>query len=323
VKGLILIQQTMVPHPKLSFSGHETFPFRYTWPTKAVRALSTYPDLFVRDDAIVILGVGKNMVGSMRHWCDTLGLIERGPVSGHMQATALGHSLLGPCGWDPYLENPGTTWLFQWHLISRREKASTWHLAFSRWHTEEFTRDKLADWIWRTGKELSGSVVTETSIQRDVDIFIRTYVPAPSKRDAPIEDSFDCPLVELGLILEIDHGIYQFTRGPRPTLPDGIFLYALLDYWLKTAPTQETLSFESILHGPGSPGAAFKLSENALAERLESLPRWSHLSYDETAGMRVVMRTTSAASLDPAGVVARYYAEGTEMALLAESEECQ
>jgi hypothetical protein len=140
-----------------------------------------------------------------------------------------------------------------------------------------------------------------------VDIFIRTYVPASTKRDSPIEDTFDCPLVELGLIREIEHGVYQFARGPKPTLPDGIFLYALLDYWRKTAPEQQTLSFESILHGSGSPGAAFKLSENALAERLEALPPWSHLTYDDTAGMRLVLRAAEAESPAPFQVLARFY----------------
>ena len=50
------------------------------------------------------------------------------------------------------------------------------------------------------------------------------------------------------------------------------------------------LTFETILRGPGSPGAAFKLSENALVERLEGLPDWSRLEYDDTAGLRVVLR---------------------------------
>lgn len=92
---------------KYSYTGHETFPFRYSWPTKGVRFLELHPDLFARGDAIVVLGVGKNMVGSIRHWCDTLGLIERADRLGQMRPTPLGQALLGPGGWDPYLQNPG------------------------------------------------------------------------------------------------------------------------------------------------------------------------------------------------------------------------
>lgn len=52
-----------------SFSGHESFPFRHTWLTKGVTAFAKDPTIFSKDEAMVILGVGKNMVQSIRHWC--------------------------------------------------------------------------------------------------------------------------------------------------------------------------------------------------------------------------------------------------------------
>ena len=60
-----------------SFSGHETFPFRYPWLKKGVDAVSDDPEVFLREDAIVTLGVGKNMVRSIRHWCLATGLIDQ------------------------------------------------------------------------------------------------------------------------------------------------------------------------------------------------------------------------------------------------------
>lgn len=300
----------MADVPKYSFTGHETFPFRYAWLTRGVRAARLHPDVFVRDDGIVLLGVGKNMVSSIRHWCDTLGLIERTDAAGRAQPTVLGESLLGPKGWDPYLENPGTLWLLHWRLVSRVDKASTWCLAFTRWSTDAFSRQALADWLKHRAQESGNTSANSASIERDVDVFVRTYVPAQgSRRDYPIEDSFDCPLIELGIIRQVgDFGgaPYQFVRGFKPALPDLIFLCSLLEYWERIAPAQQTLSFESILHGFASPGAAFKLTENALAERLESLPAWSHLHYDDTAGMRVLLRRSDSA-IDPLSVLERYY----------------
>ena len=52
-----------------SFSGHETFPFRYPWLKKGFDAVRENPGVFSCDDAITTLGVGKNMVSSIRHWC--------------------------------------------------------------------------------------------------------------------------------------------------------------------------------------------------------------------------------------------------------------
>jgi hypothetical protein len=290
---------------KYHFSGHETFPFRYTWLPKSVQKVQEYPDLFARDDAIVILGVGKNMVSSMRHWSHTLTLVES-PERGKYQATPLGFALFGENGWDPYLENPGTLWLLHWLLTSRWDRASTWCLAFTRWHVDEFTRDQLAGWLWKVKSEAPSTRGTRASIKRDADVFLRTYVPSKATRTRPLEDTFDCPLVELGLITEIRSNLYEFERGPKSSLPNEIFLYALLDFWQIVASQQNTLSFEAIHHALGSPGGAFKLSENALVERLEELPSWSKLSFGDTGGRRQVYRSYEN-SEEVLQVLERYY----------------
>lgn len=280
---------------KYSFTGHETFPFRYPWLTKGVQGVVEHDDLFVRDDAGTLLGAGKNMVQSIRHWCLALHLIA--PVNptlrdGHMAVTPLGHLLFDEDqGLDQYLEDIGTLWLLHWLLVSNRDRASTWYLAFTRWSGDSFSRDDMVRWLIDTVESQPGTRATLSSVHRDVDVFIRTYLPTRITREAPLEDTFDCPLVELGLLQELERGLFHMTRGPKPTLPDDIFAYALCDYWNRHAAQQQTLSFERILHGAGSPGAAFKLSENALALRLERLPRWTGFSFDDTAGVRVVLRT--------------------------------
>jgi hypothetical protein len=298
---------------RYSFSGHETFPLRYAWLPKAVQGLQTYPDLFTRDDAMVILGVGKNMVMSIRFWCETLrliGLTDRGKVA---QTTPLGQELFRDGGWDPYLEDPGTLWLLHWLLVSRRDRASTWYLTYTQFHEPTFTRDSLTEWIMKRVQQTPLVRATPASIRRDVEVFIRTYTPSHVTRDLPLEDTFDCPLVELGLIREVERGAYEFVRGPKPGLPQAIFVYALLEFWGRTAPSQRTLSFESIMYGGGSPGASFKLSDNALAAYLEELPRWCPLSYDETAGRRLVLRPShnpndnSPQDLSPFSILTGYY----------------
>ncbi|MDQ3399358.1 MAG: DUF4007 family protein [Deinococcota bacterium] len=288
-----------------SFSGHETFPLRYAWLPKAVQKLKDYPDLFLRDDALVVLGVGKNMVHAIRHWSQAFGMIdiERG---GRDQISPLGTKLLTPEGWDPYLEDPGTLWLLHWQLASRPVKASTWHLAFTRWRRESFTRAELVEWLLRITDNLPSVRATRSSIKRDVDVFIRTYVPSTVTATRPLEETFDSPLVELGLIKEIEKDTYGFVRGPKLMLPDKIFVFALLDYWREAAPHQQTLSFEVVLHGKGSPGAAFKLSENALVERLERLPPWTGIRFDDTAGMRQLLKQPSVTTL-PLDALERYY----------------
>ena len=66
------------PDPAYRFTGHQTFPFRHGWFPKAAAAIHEDPALFARPDALARLGVGKNMVASIRHWCAVAGLIHLG-----------------------------------------------------------------------------------------------------------------------------------------------------------------------------------------------------------------------------------------------------
>ena len=289
---------------KLSFSGHESFPFRFGWLPKGVQQVMQYEDLFVRDDAVVILGVGKNMVASILHWTKTLELVHT-PTKGKYSPTELGRALFAEDGWDPYLEDPGTLWLIHWLLTRRVESSSTWYLAFTVWNSNEFLRPSLEDWLVRVAEQSPSTRVTAASMHRDVEVFLRTYISGSSSRILMAEDTFDCPLVDLGLIEEIDHGFYRFVRGQKSSLPDLIFTYALVDYWERYKKVQNSISYENLLHGYGSPGAVFKLSENAFVERLEHLPVWSKLVYDNTSGMRTVLRLSH--EIMPIDILRRYY----------------
>lgn len=295
---------------KYHFSGHETYPFRYTWLPKGVRNSDGQTDLFVNEDAVVILGVGKNMVRSIRHWCHTLDLLDS-PKRGRYKPSKLGNNIFHKNGWDPYLEHPGTLWLLHWKLVKNWSRASTWYLAFTRWNDTEFTRDQLVSWLWHLKEsESPSSRGTKSSIKRDVDVFINTYVPSKRSTRQPLEDTFDCPLVELGLIREIGRNTFQFNRGPKPSLPDEIFIYALVEFWNEKAPEQNTMSFEAVMYGAGSPGGAFKFSENKLVERLERLPPWSKLTFGDTAGRRMVLKEERG-KLNPMKILSRFYSSNS------------
>lgn len=292
-----------------SFSGHESFPLRYGWLPKAARAAIQYEDLFSRDDALVILGVGKNMVRSIRHWGLATAIFERSRRGIPDSLTDLGHRLLSPdMGWDPYLEDPASLWLLHWKLTSSPTPASAWHLVFGRFRpgpSGMFSRTQVHEWLVGVAKQNDGSRATKNSIKRDVDVFLRTYVPSSRKDDHVAEESFDSPLAGLGLIDEVDTDTYTFSVVEKSSLPDQLVAYALVEYWSIRAPRQTTLPFEWIAFGPGSPGASFKLPEGQLAARLtRSLSPWG-IAFDETAGMRQLIRRGSIP--EPMDVLEAYF----------------
>src|SRR5688500_8343762 len=274
---------------RLSFTGHQTFPLRYAWLPKGVCGLASSPALFSRADALVSLGVGKNMVAAIRYWCEATGMVGAAGLGDPNAPSRLGNALLAEAGWDPYLEDIGTLWLLHWQLTRRGARTSTWHLAFTTWNRALFTREELVAWLIRVGTQSGARRLSVASIRRDVDVFLRTYVSRTGKSRVP-EESFDCPLTELGLIGEPEPGLFEFRRSEQPTLPSPILAYAILDYWNATAASQTTLSFERIMFGPGSPGGAFQLTDVGLSLLLDQLPSKASIEVDESAGMRRLVR---------------------------------
>jgi hypothetical protein len=102
--------------------------------------------VFLHDNAITTLGVGKNMVRAIRHWCLSAAVIEekQGERFGVMQPTTLGRLLLGKKGLDPYLEVPTTLWLIHWQIASNRSRSTTWFWTFSHFHEPVFSREALS-----------------------------------------------------------------------------------------------------------------------------------------------------------------------------------
>ena len=293
-----------------SFSGHETFPCRYTWLKKGVDAVRESPTIFADDSATITLGVGKNMVRSIHHWCQAAQLIEGDGVGPNHRRwfgpTELGGSIFANDGFDPYLEDAATLWLIHWKLATNVNRATTWFWAFSIFGQNEFRKNtfisELIDWA----KTSTRNQISENSIKRDVDCFFRTYIPSRQTKTTIIEDTFDCPLVELNLISDSsDENTYRFHRGPKPSLPIEIFAAALSEFW-DTFSEENTLTFADIAYSPRSPGRTFRLDEDTLVEYLDRLENLTEdaLYYSETAGMKQVHRNRR---INPVELLHRHY----------------
>ena len=227
--------------------------------------------------------------------------------SGGLVVSELGKSLFGLGGKDPYLEDPNTLWLLHWNICKQMARCTTWHWALNRLPSNEFTRESLLDLINAQIRHHQASVPSDAIVKRDVEVFIRTYVPAIAGKSTVIEDTLDCPLVELQLIEDrANKKHFQLRRGAKHSLNNYIFLYALLQFWDQTAPDRETLAFSDIAYRAGSPGNIFKLDEASILERLDQIHVISQgsLSFAETAGVRQVYRSSQ---VDADGLLQHYY----------------
>ena len=286
------------PDYKPLFSGHETFPLRYGWLKKAFDAVVDQANeddnkrkVFLADDAIALFGVGKNMVASIRHWTTFAGVIADAENENQLIPTPLGNLIFAPNGRDPYMESPTTLWLIHWNIASQPKK-TTWFWAFNHFSANTFRRDDLVSGLVKLAASQNWRRAAETTIRRDVECFLRTYVAPSVDAKGALEDSLESPLAELSLIRLIGkRDDYQFVRGPKRTLTPGIFAYALNEFWNATGATR-TLSFEMIAHEAGSPGRVFLLDEADLVNRLSSIETYTkgYFRWSETAGLKQIMR---------------------------------
>lgn len=279
---------------KLHFSGHETFALRYGWLKKVVDALEAESGasrtIFSANDAMAHFGVGKNMVSSMRHWAVATNVVQFNKEHGHY-LTDFGRILFADgAGMDPYVENPDTLWLLHWQLTTQLSQCTTWHFAFHQFSKNLFDRDALVSELKAFCLFRGQDNVATKSIRRDVDCFLNTYVMKRGKGTRLGEDTLECPLTELHLLAETpQRGVYEFRVGPKLGLSDELFHFALREF-AERAGSGATLGLEQITYDAGSPGRAFKLDENAVADRLTEIEAASDgvFVWTETAGLRQV-----------------------------------
>lgn len=280
-----------------SFSGHESFPLRSTWLNKGVAGCSQDPLLFTREDAMVLLGVGKNMVRSIRHWCLATKMLEENPSirnnrGRHLRPTAIAEKIfIADGGWDPYLEDIGTLWLIHWLLATNATRATTWYFAFNELHQPEFTRSGIEHSLSEWARRSTSARYSPGTLKRDVDVFIRTYVSAETSTAHIAEESLECPLTELGLICEQpEHNLFTFARGQKDSLPDSVFAFALSDC-ARQRGGRRSFTFDELAYGPLGVGRVFKLDEPSLAERLDRIAAVTKgaWQFSETAGLKQVV----------------------------------
>ncbi|ESY94889.1 DUF4007 family protein [Mesorhizobium australicum] len=284
------------------FAGHETFPLRLLWLKKAFDAVvgGAPSGTFQEQSAIARFGVGRNMAVSMRYWAMASGFVEE--VERVLKPTPLGAAILSDEGFDPYIERPATVWLVHWAVAGSPQFTTTAYYAFNGLVAIEFDPamlvEELLDLVaakgWRAARG---------TLKRDVEVFLRGYA---RRGDSQGEDAAEPLLAELGLIREARFGgWHEFVRGPKPTLPDGVFAYALNEFWRRQGGST-ALTAEQVCYAAGSPGRVFKLDEDSVITRLMGLETITEGAWlwTDTAGLRQIQRI---GEVDPLKLIANAY----------------
>lgn len=260
------------------FAKHETFHPRYGWFRKAHNCVENDSSVFLREDAPVQIGVGKNMVRSIRFWGLASKIIEEDSGgsnrrSAELVTTSIGDKLFGESGWDQYMEDPGTLWLLHWLMLAPTTRLPVWWLAYNEFSAVVFTENELEKVITEQLEiNKSWGSPSISSIMKDVRVLLRTYAPTELAKKTKLEDTLDCPLRELNLIQSTENpDQYRFSLGPKPELPLEILAFTFLDYCRYLNLEGSVVPLSRLATEPGSPGKAFKLTEADIFENIEEI----------------------------------------------------
>lgn len=256
------------------FARHESFHPRYGWLKKAIDGAKD-PAVFLQEDAVVTLGVGKNMVRAIKHWALATRVLavvpnrER-PRMPLVAPTAFGLGMLGDDGLDPYCEDLATLWALHWRLVAPGGSAPVWWLALNEFPGVGFEQQDLEDFVLeRVGAVKEWESPHKGSVLKDVACFLRMYTAAGAGPRATRDDVVDCPFRPLGLVRSAGAG-FRFDLGHKPGLSPNVVLWACLDYMSRVEPSATSVTVSRLANDPGAPGRAFRLTEETLVALLEA-----------------------------------------------------
>ena len=260
---------------KPRFSGHETFACRFSWLPKAVRLIESHPAALADDDAAILsLGLGKNMVKSLRFWLDAFDIASS--IDGTWALKPFGAAILGSAGADPFIERTETQWLLHWSVAARSvAPLFAWRHVFHRRMRSDFTRSELVAELRRESAR-EGYEHSEVTLLQHLDALLHTYVPTHAL--AAPEDVLDGPLVDLKLVRADGRRratggraepVFTLARTPSGRVVSSVLNYAIDSFWLDRRAGEKVVTFRDLAYAEGSPGTTLRLNEDYLREHLE------------------------------------------------------
>lgn len=207
---------------RYSFSGHESFYCKSLWLKKGYDFLSQ-GNSFLDKDAVVKLGVGKNMVSSIRFWLKAFGLTQN-----DFPTQLASYILDSEKGQDPYCEDANTLWLLHYSLI-RTQVASLYHLLFIDYQREkkEFDKEALQSYIRRRcNVPEQKNVYNENTVRKDIHVLLHNYISPDNLKS--LED-FSALLIPLNVLQCGEKEVYSFRPQDKSSVNFSVILYAMLD----------------------------------------------------------------------------------------------
>ena len=280
---------------KYTFSGHESFPCKTLWLKKGYDFVVAGDD-FNSPEAVIGLGVGKNMVASIRFWLRVFGVTEND------KPTVLADYLFNDQnGKDKFLEDIATLWLLHFNLVFL-EEATLYNMFFCGVQRERthFEREQVLTYVkMRMVEANKMTLFNANTVKKDIGVLLQNYT---LPRKAQSNEDFSTLLIDLDLICQSSEGKgYYFNVDGKRKVTKEIFLYGLLK--LKKQQGDNTIPYDTIQE---KIGLVFCMQDFETIEMLKQLASdySQYFAYSNVAGIKQIQFTKE---LDVKQVLDDYY----------------
>ena len=283
-------------YSKYVFSGHESFPCKTLWLKKGYDFIMAEKD-FNSPEAVVELGVGKNMVAAIKYWYKAFGL-----NSDDERIKWIPNFLFNDQdGKDRYMEDLGTLWLLHFLLVYSNT-ASLYNLFFVDFQKERrrFDRNQIVTFVRRKmGEANQDYLFNANTVKKDVGVLLLNYC---LPRNPQSNEDYSTLLMDLDLLRQKesddDKSCYFNIEGKKKVVPE-MFLFAVLLY---KSVEDNTIPFDLLQEI----GLIFCMTDLEVIDMLRLLSeRYSDsLTYSDVAGIRQLQITRP---IDSKQLIEKYY----------------
>lgn len=269
----------------MKFGAHQTFHLKDGWIFKGLNAVKHDPDVFSREDAVEVLGIGKNMVESMEYWLQSLRLIEkRKDIVSFTNFAELIHEN------DPYLELDGSAILAHYLLATNKESATTFYWFFNCFLVDEFERASMNVYLESYVQNQVDKTINSNTLDKDINCLLRTYREIERDEKNNPENENPSPFSKFNLIQENEG---KLVRGKisEDTIHPLIFVYLLYVYWSENLNSPKSFGLDENMNKEAFPSLVLSLNQDdvvSLIERVTKNYPGQYLDYSRTGGFYIL-----------------------------------
>ena len=272
----------------MKIRAHESFSIRKNWLHKGVKNILRENRLFCDKNinACDILGIGSNMVKSMRYWLKAVGIMEE------VKEGKLNVQRLTPLGElinenDPFHQEDGTKFILHYKLACNYEDATSWYWFYNEYLGKTVDKkrfvDGLSEYLTKKNHKSSRKVLED-----EFNCLVKTYYNKEKEARDP-EETKDCPLADLGLLELENSKVREFKKtSPEENDINPLIVYSVICDNVKDKDENNEVLISSLLDDKNNIGKIFNMSRTLIIQILGKLVKMGYIEMSRTAGLDVI-----------------------------------